>query len=561
MWRNGPDPSVAEVMALLPEEGGSVPAADASRFRLFEGVTRLLRVAAGADGLIVVLDDLQWGDEASVRLLGFVGRSLSDEPVVIVGTYRDDEVGTDHPLAAVSAELAGRLRHLRLSGLDADELAAFVRSQRAGDGALASEQVAELHRVTGGNPFFAREALALVGGERSRASMRVPAGVRVVIERRLARLSHGCDDALKVAAVIGTSFALDVVADAMGSDVADVLGCAGRGARGRRCRGRRRRSRWHAVCSRPAAGDGLSVDPGHRSGRHSCPGRRGIGATTPGCGGVAGDGCPSPDGRGSAGRAGTGGWCRGARRRGGVGDARPRRGRARGSSARLSLMRSDDAGDPDAIARFLGLGEARLRGGDLPGARDCVRRGGEHRPLVWSLGRLGRGRPGAGCGSGWFRGQHVRSGPDRAVGGGAGRRRLGRLAAPCPAPGPSVGGVVVRVRGAPARSGHRGGGDGAVGWPTARRWATRWRPTAMPSRVRPTARRGGTLPPRWWSSACEPGSGASSCSDDACCSRRCSSSARSPRSTPRSERSAPLPTPSVSRCIGGTCRCGGGCGR
>ena len=227
VWRERPDPSVAEVMALLPEEGGSTPAADASRFRLFEGVTRALRVAGGADGLIVVLDDLQWGDEASVRLLGFAARGLLDEPVVIVGTYRDDEVGPDHALAAVSAELAGRLRHLELSGLDADELAAFVRSQRDGDGALAAEQVADLHRVTGGNPFFAREVLALVGGERSRASMRVPAGVRAVIERRLARLSHVCDDALKVAAVIGTSFSLEVVARAMGIAVADVLGVLG----------------------------------------------------------------------------------------------------------------------------------------------------------------------------------------------------------------------------------------------------------------------------------------------------------------------------------------------
>jgi predicted ATPase len=91
VWRAQPDPSVAEVMALLP-------------------------------------------DEASLRLLGFAARGLLDESVVIVGTYRDDEIGPDHPLSAVAAELAGRLRHLQLSGLDADELAALVRSQPAGDG-------------------------------------------------------------------------------------------------------------------------------------------------------------------------------------------------------------------------------------------------------------------------------------------------------------------------------------------------------------------------------------------------------------------------------------------
>jgi hypothetical protein len=162
-----------------------------------------------------------------LRLLGFAARGLLDESVVIVGTYRDDEIGPDHPLSAVAAEPAGRLRHLQLSGLDADELAALVRSQPAGDGGLAAEQVADLHRVTGGNPFFAREVLVLVGGQRSRTTVQVPAGVRAVIERRLVRLSHACDDALKVAAVIGTSFSVEVVAGATGLAAVDVLGSLG----------------------------------------------------------------------------------------------------------------------------------------------------------------------------------------------------------------------------------------------------------------------------------------------------------------------------------------------
>ena len=328
-------------MALLPEEGGSPLAADASRFRLFDGVTRLLGVAAGADGMIVVLDDLQWADEASLRLLGFAARGLLDESVVIVGTYRDDEIGPDHPLSAVAAELAGRLRHLQLSGLDADELAAFVRSQPAGDGGLAAEQVADLHRVTGGNPFFAREVLALVGGQRSRTSVQVPAGVRAVIERRLARLSHACDDALE-----GGRGDRHIVLRRSGRRRdRPRSGRRARFARGGagspRCRGRGPRSRSDAVRSRSVAGDGVRVDSSGCSGPHACAGCGGIGATALWGRDVAGDGCPSPHRCAPAGRAGTGRWGRGERRRGGDGGARPRRG-MRVVRARLV---------PDAIRR------------------------------------------------------------------------------------------------------------------------------------------------------------------------------------------------------------------
>lgn len=227
-WRDGRDASVDEVVALLPGEGRPASIADASRFRLFDGVTRLVQAVAAGEGLAVVFDDLQWVDEGSARLLGFAVRALHDQPVVFVGTYRDDEVGPDHPVSMLLAELAGRVRHVALTGLDADGLSLLADAQLGRDDTLATELVPDLHRLTGGNPFFAREVLALVRGHRGALGhLQVPAGVRAVVERRLARLSNGCDDVLKVAAVIGTTLSLDDLAAVMGQSAADVFGLLG----------------------------------------------------------------------------------------------------------------------------------------------------------------------------------------------------------------------------------------------------------------------------------------------------------------------------------------------
>ena len=88
----------------------SRPAIDSeqARFRLFDSVAELprRRLAAPARWCIV-LDDLHWADEPSLLLLRFLARRLADTGLLIVGTYRDVELGRHHPLAATLADLAG----------------------------------------------------------------------------------------------------------------------------------------------------------------------------------------------------------------------------------------------------------------------------------------------------------------------------------------------------------------------------------------------------------------------------------------------------------------------
>lgn len=222
-WRTRDDPAVAEVLALLPEVAGAVPP-DASRFRLFEGVIGLLAAAAGGDLLAVVVDDLQRADEPSLRLLAFVLHSI-DAPVLLVGVYRDTELPSDGPLAAVLGDLAAAGRELVVTGLSVGELAELAREAFPD---VTDETVSDLHRRTGGNPFFAVELLRLMRAHRGRdvASPRwaVPGGARSVVDRRLARLSQPCHDALRVASVLGSPFDAELLGRCLGVSTTDALG-------------------------------------------------------------------------------------------------------------------------------------------------------------------------------------------------------------------------------------------------------------------------------------------------------------------------------------------------
>ena len=79
----------------------SAAAAADARFRLFEAETRWLSGLAADRPVLVVLDDLHWADEPSLRLLGFLARAIAAEPVLLLGAYRDSEASAElHELAA-----------------------------------------------------------------------------------------------------------------------------------------------------------------------------------------------------------------------------------------------------------------------------------------------------------------------------------------------------------------------------------------------------------------------------------------------------------------------------
>jgi class 3 adenylate cyclase/tetratricopeptide (TPR) repeat protein len=227
---------VAELAQLLPElapveESRRPPTEldpEMARFRLFDAMASCLRSAAAARGLVVVLDDLHWADQASLLLLGFVAGELADTRLLVVGTYRDVEVDRRHRLSGTLAELFRQpaTSYLGLSGLDRADVGRFIAGVAGID--PAADLVTAVHSQTEGNPYFVSELVRLLAAERRLEAggllgAGIPEGIRHVIGRRLNRLSDAANSGLTAASVQGRDFDLDVVARVTGLPPDDVL--------------------------------------------------------------------------------------------------------------------------------------------------------------------------------------------------------------------------------------------------------------------------------------------------------------------------------------------------
>ena len=181
-----------------------------SRFALFSAITSFWRNAAKATALVLVLDDLHVADRPSLVLLRFAARELRDVPVLLIGTYRDGEVRTEHDRARVIAEIGREATSLPLRGLSEAETGELVEATARRP--IVPASVAALHRATGGNPFFLDELVRLLMAEGRLDRPELPRGVGVpdlvrwAITRRLEQLPAGSMEVLRQAAVIGQAF-------------------------------------------------------------------------------------------------------------------------------------------------------------------------------------------------------------------------------------------------------------------------------------------------------------------------------------------------------------------
>lgn len=213
-----------------PSEGSSPRRAEVadravgSAFEALDAVATVLQVLSRERALVVALEDLHWADAASIELLRALVRHAALEPVLLLGTYRDDEVATsDHPRHLELADLAASASALPLGGLDVEAVAALL--ERAGvpsdpNGATRAAQADEVRRRTGGNPFFVEQLVGLWAAGAPTAS--APPGVRAAIRRRLARLPGPTEELLAVAAIVGSRFEPAVLAGATGLDGDDI---------------------------------------------------------------------------------------------------------------------------------------------------------------------------------------------------------------------------------------------------------------------------------------------------------------------------------------------------
>lgn len=217
-----------ELSRLVPGAIGG-PASDATRsdpeaerYALFDGFARLLAAVCAEAPVVLVLDDLHWAGKTTLLLLRHILRHAGPAPILVLGTYRDTELGRTHPLAATLADLRrdGTAERITLSGLEPEDVAAYLRAVGREDRALGTE----LARVTAGNPFFLIETLRHVVESGGRWDPdELPEGVRETTGRRLSRLSESANELLHVAAVAGPVFPLELIEEICGRELVDEI--------------------------------------------------------------------------------------------------------------------------------------------------------------------------------------------------------------------------------------------------------------------------------------------------------------------------------------------------
>jgi DNA-binding SARP family transcriptional activator len=180
--------------ALTPRAG---PDDAGARHRLFDAVDATLTDLAARAPLLLVIDDFHWADRGSLLLTSFLLRSSRPGPILVLGTYRDTELGRHTPLTDALGELkqGGALDQIELRGLPLDDVATLARS------ILGTDEIApRVHTRTDGNAFFVEEVLRELAESGPQA---VPQSVRHAVGVRLSRMGGDANELIAAAAILG----------------------------------------------------------------------------------------------------------------------------------------------------------------------------------------------------------------------------------------------------------------------------------------------------------------------------------------------------------------------
>lgn len=168
----------------------------------------LLAYLADGRPRVVVVDDAQWADEATLDCITYLGRRIEATSALLVVTVRSEEVGDDHPLRRVLGSLpAASTRRIQLAPLSR---AAVERIAAASGGSATG-----LHERTGGNPFFVTELLAAPDGG-------IPGSVRDAVLARVAGLGAAARRVIAVVAVEPARIERELVAECLDDAAPDV---------------------------------------------------------------------------------------------------------------------------------------------------------------------------------------------------------------------------------------------------------------------------------------------------------------------------------------------------
>jgi DNA-binding CsgD family transcriptional regulator/tetratricopeptide (TPR) repeat protein len=186
-----------ELQRFLPDHSATAERSTHPTSELFGALYGLLASLAEGGPLVLVVEDLHWADRSTLDLISYLARELEGTRVLLIGTYRADEMRRSHPLRPVLAELnrLPNVSRLDVEPLGDREVARLLAAISGTD--LPDRLAAEVIERAEGNPFFAEELLAAVGDRG------VPPALRDILTTRLDALPDQAQEVLRIAAAAG----------------------------------------------------------------------------------------------------------------------------------------------------------------------------------------------------------------------------------------------------------------------------------------------------------------------------------------------------------------------
>jgi DNA-binding CsgD family transcriptional regulator/tetratricopeptide (TPR) repeat protein len=191
-------------------DGPPPPAANPlGQARLFELLLTVIERLVAAAPLVLVVEDLHWADRSTLDLVSLLASNTRNLPVLVVGTYRSDDVAPRHPLRSLAAELTRRgAHHVQLERLGPGDVAELLAALLGT--APPAELIASVVERSDGNPLFVEELAAALADD---PEAPMPPQLRDAVITRVERMPEGAAAVLRACAVGGRQVEHDLLAD------------------------------------------------------------------------------------------------------------------------------------------------------------------------------------------------------------------------------------------------------------------------------------------------------------------------------------------------------------
>ncbi len=213
-WLRGPKPDfykmpISALATTVEDESG--------KLAFFEGVTQFFINISREKPLMLILDDLHQADRVTLQLLRYAIRHIFDDRLLMIGSFREEELDPSHPLWRIVLELEkeGLSHTLALEGLPEESIAQILE-ERIGVTEYSKQLADMLGRTTRGNPYFVLETLRSLSEARvienglvdpiKLRNTPLPSSVKALMRQRLQQLDPQCTEVLAAAAVMGPGF-------------------------------------------------------------------------------------------------------------------------------------------------------------------------------------------------------------------------------------------------------------------------------------------------------------------------------------------------------------------